>query len=78
MVQVQGDDVMISNVSHGGLFCDLRFSQSKLVQVANASTAPYGVWISTVNATVLLKCTGQPAVTWPQGRSRRHIQQVVA
>ena len=75
MVQAQGGDVFVSNVSHDGLICDLQFPQSRLVRVANASTAPYGVWISMMsNATVLLKCTGQPAVPWPLRRSDNRQQ----
>ena len=69
MAQAKGDDVVVSNVSHGGLPCGLRFRQSALVRVANASTAPYGVWISaTGNATVSLECTGQPPLPWPLQR----------
>ena len=73
MAQAKGDDVVVSNVSHGGLPCDLRFRQSALVRVANASTAPYGVWISaTANATVSLECTGQSALPWPLQRRSGH------
>jgi hypothetical protein len=75
MAQAQGNEVTISNVSHDGLICDLQFPHSRLVRVANASTAPYGVWISMMsNATVLLKCTGQPAVPWPLRRSDNRQQ----
>ena len=77
MVQAQGDDVVVSNVSHNGLLCDLRFPHSSLVRVANASTAPYGVWISTRGlpvtheSTVLLTCAGQSAVPWPLHQQAR-------
>jgi hypothetical protein len=75
MAQAQGNEVTISNVSHDGLICDLHFAQSSLVRVANARTAPYGVWISTTgNATVLLKC-GQSVVPWPLNHSRKENQQ---